>query len=183
MLLRRVRAGNRQLAQANAQLAQLSESDALTGLANRRGFQAAMQAAPRIEGSMMLVDIDHFKRINDRWGHAAGDVVLVEVARRLRAALRDEDLIVRWGGEEFLLWLPVVSRDEAEVMAERILAALAGWAAGAACPGLDFCHGLDRICHLPARRDEGRTALGAGARTDRHQIGRASCRERVYSSV
>ena len=124
LLLRRLRSGNLQLEQTNAQLARLSERDVLTGLANRRGFQAAMQAGTRIDGTLMLVDVDHFKQINDRWGHAVGDVVLVELARRLRTALRDDDLIVRWGGEEFLLWVPAVPRAEAEALVARTLAAI-----------------------------------------------------------
>jgi len=136
LLLRRLRAGNRQLEQTNAQLAQLSESDVLTGLANRRGFQAAMPSGARIEGTLMLVDIDHFKRINDAWGHAVGDVVLVEVARRLKAALRGDDLVVRWGGEEFLLWLPGLPRGEAETLAARCLSALGSE---------PVVHGSDRV--------------------------------------
>ncbi len=83
-----------------------------------------MQSSTRIDGTLMLVDVDHFKHINDRWGHAVGDVVLVELARRLRAALRDDDLIVRWGGEEFLLWVPVAPRAEAEALVARTLAAI-----------------------------------------------------------
>jgi diguanylate cyclase (GGDEF)-like protein len=124
LLLRRLRAGNLELEQTNAQLEQLSERDVLTGLSNRRGFQAAMQSCTRIDGTLMLVDVDHFKQINDRWGHAAGDVVLVELARRLRSALRDDDLIVRWGGEEFLLWVPATPRAEAEALVARTLAAI-----------------------------------------------------------
>ena len=125
MLLRRLRVGNLKLAQTNAQLAQMSEHDGLTGLANRRGFQRAMQSVARIEGTLMLVDVDHFKQINDRWGHAVGDVVLIEVATRLRAALRADDLIVRWGGEEFVLWVPAATRAESEALVARTLAALA----------------------------------------------------------
>ena len=125
MLLRRLRVGNLKLAQTNAQLAQMSEHDVLTGLANRRGFQRAMQSVARIEGTLMLVDVDHFKQINDRWGHAVGDVVLIEVTTRLRAALRADDLIVRWGGEEFVLWVPAATRAESEALVARTLAAVA----------------------------------------------------------
>lgn len=125
-LLRRLRAGNLQLEHANAQLAQLSRRDALTGLANRRHFQAAMRSGSgALEGSLLLIDIDHFKQINDRYGHAAGDAVLVEVAHRLRAALREDDLIVRWGGEEFLVRVASGDGAEAEALVARLLAALA----------------------------------------------------------
>ena len=126
LLLRRLSAGNLQLAHANAQLAQLSRRDALTGLANRRHFQAAMRAGQgRLEGTLMLIDVDHFKQVNDRHGHAAGDAVLVEVARRLRAVLREDDLVVRWGGEEFLVRVPGADPQEAEALAARLLASLA----------------------------------------------------------
>ncbi len=128
MLVRRVRAGNAQLAQTNAQLNELSQRDALTGLANRRHFQAAVQSrgtASAFDGTLMLIDIDHFKLINDRYGHAAGDAVLIEVSRRLRAALRGDDLIVRWGGEEFLLLVRTVQRSEVDALVERLLQAVA----------------------------------------------------------
>lgn len=103
---RRVRRTNEALAHSNASLKRQSETDPLTGLANRRHFQAAIRRLSDGEGlaaSVFLVDVDHFKRINDGFGHAAGDVVLIEIARRLREAVRDDDLIVRWGGEEFLI--------------------------------------------------------------------------------
>ena len=128
LLLRRVRAGNAQLARANAQLSELSERDVLTGLANRRHFQSALRARgseAAVAGTLMLIDIDHFKHINDRYGHAAGDGVLVEVARRLRAALRDDDLIVRWGGEEFLVLVKSTQRGEVDALVQRLLLAVA----------------------------------------------------------
>ncbi|HEY4082186.1 MAG TPA: GGDEF domain-containing protein [Burkholderiaceae bacterium] len=105
----RIRKTNSALAVTNARLKVQSERDPLTGLANRRYFQAAIKALAseaeggRLSGTVFLIDIDHFKRINDVHGHAAGDSVLVEVARRLTAALREDDLVVRWGGEEFLI--------------------------------------------------------------------------------
>ena len=139
LLARRVRAGNAQLARANAQLSELSERDALTGLANRRHFQAALRARgslAALDGTLMLIDIDHFKLINDRFGHAAGDAVLVEVARRLRASLRDDDLIVRWGGEEFLLLVRTVQRVEVDALVERLLQAVAA---------LPVAHGALRV--------------------------------------
>jgi diguanylate cyclase (GGDEF)-like protein len=126
LLYRRVRASNAHLAHSNAQLLVLSERDPLTGLANRRHFQVAMREGDgRLEGTVFLIDIDHFKQINDQHGHAAGDTVLVEVARRLRATLRDEDLVVRWGGEEFLVVVRSLAPERVEALAERLLAALA----------------------------------------------------------
>jgi diguanylate cyclase (GGDEF)-like protein len=127
LLLMRLRQGNRALADTNARLAQLARRDALTGLANRRHFQAAMKSADApLRGTLMLIDIDHFKQINDRYGHAAGDAVLVEVARRLRAALREDDLIVRWGGEEFLVHATGGEPAEAPLLVARALESLGG---------------------------------------------------------
>ncbi|WP_197046964.1 diguanylate cyclase [Paucibacter sp. KBW04] len=102
----RIRKTNHALARSNEALKHQSERDPLTGLANRRYFQAAIKRQPEdgeFSGTLFLIDIDHFKRINDNYGHAAGDSVLVEVAKRLRSALREVDLVVRWGGEEFLI--------------------------------------------------------------------------------
>jgi diguanylate cyclase (GGDEF)-like protein len=78
-----------------------------------------------LDGTLYLLDVDHFKQINDQCGHAGGDTVLVEIARRLRHALRDDDLVVRWGGEEFLVLVRPLPRAEAEALAHRLLCALA----------------------------------------------------------
>jgi len=100
--------------------------DPLTGLHNRRyamphlaaiAERAAATAAPF---AVMVVDIDRFKQVNDCWGHAAGDFVLVEVARRLTANLRASDLLARIGGEEFLIALPDSTLADARVVAERL---------------------------------------------------------------
>ena len=135
--VRRLRASNHALSHSNAQLEVVSERDPLTGLANRRAFQRAMAHAASdgmLDGSLLLIDIDHFKRINDQHGHATGDAVLVEVAQRLTHALRAQDLTVRWGGEEFLILLgadaeapepPAAQRRaQLEALAERLLAAV-----------------------------------------------------------
>lgn len=126
VLLGRMRQANTRLRSSNAELKVATERDPLTGLANRRHFQAVMQqtAAAGFTGALLLIDLDHFKRINDRHGHAAGDAVLVEMALRLRAALRDEDLTVRWGGEEFLVVVRQMPADQVEALAERLLAAI-----------------------------------------------------------
>ncbi|MFU8865162.1 MAG: diguanylate cyclase [Rhodobacterales bacterium] len=101
-------------------------TDQLTGLYNRR--YALPHLARLAEQStrsgrrfaVMLADLDHFKAINDRYGHAAGDAVLVEVAQRLRANLRAVDLVARIGGEEFLIALPDTNRTEARIAARRL---------------------------------------------------------------
>jgi diguanylate cyclase (GGDEF)-like protein len=128
VLLRRMRHINAQLQSSNALLKVASERDPLTGLANRRHLMAVMErsatAGQGFDGSMLLIDIDHFKRINDQHGHAAGDQVLVETAQRLRQALREQDLTVRSGGEEFLVVVHAMPADEVEALAQRLLAAI-----------------------------------------------------------
>ena len=104
----------------------LAMIDPLTGLHNRRYGLAQMQAIAQracVTGSVFAVlvaDIDQFKSVNDRFGHGAGDAVLVEVARRLRDNLRGHDLLARIGGEEFLIALPDIALAEARGIAERL---------------------------------------------------------------
>jgi diguanylate cyclase (GGDEF)-like protein len=129
MLVRRARQANARLVASNVELQEQAEIDPLTGLANRRHFQAVMQrlgAAEAFAGGVLLADLDHFKRINDRYGHAAGDAVLVEVACRLRQVLREDDLVVRWGGEEFLVVLRSAAADGVPTLAQRMLDAVGG---------------------------------------------------------
>ena len=104
----------------------LATVDALTDLYNRRYFteQADKEylRAQRYKLSLTLIsiDIDHFKKINDKFGHPAGDKVLIEVAKQLKSSLRQTDVLARIGGEEFSILLPETSADEAEVFAERL---------------------------------------------------------------
>ena len=126
---RRVRRTNEALAHSNASLKRQSETDPLTGLANRRHFQAAIKSLSGPQGlaaTVFLIDVDHFKRINDSFGHAAGDAVLVEIARRLREAVRDDDLIVRWCGEEFLIVARTREGLFAPQLAQRLLDLIGG---------------------------------------------------------
>lgn len=97
-----------ELLRQTQRLDDLSTTDPLTGLGNRRRFDMAVadlhaSARPDQLLAVAMVDIDRFKSINDRHGHLIGDTVLTLVARRLRAAARDEDTLVRWGGEEFVV--------------------------------------------------------------------------------
>ena len=127
LLYRRVRETHRRLAASHVQLQAQSERDPLTNLANRRHFQAVMAGLAGdggFEGVLLLVDIDHFKGVNDVHGHAAGDQVLVEVAQRLNQTVRGGDLVVRWGGEEFLIVAPRAAPEQAEQMAARVLRAI-----------------------------------------------------------
>lgn len=101
-----LRRSNERLQQANEALALESQTDSLTGLPNRRALFQQMpdMLARHPEGVVMaLVDLDHFKRVNDEFGHAAGDLVLREFAAFLRRTTREGDLLARWGGEEFLV--------------------------------------------------------------------------------
>ena len=108
-----------------AELERLALTDPLTGLANRRAGEHALERemarARRLLApfSLALVDIDHFKSINDSGGHKVGDDVLIRVSRVLTSALRASDLLVRWGGDEFLVLLPDVNLAGARTFAER----------------------------------------------------------------
>ncbi|REC96318.1 GGDEF domain-containing protein [Kushneria indalinina] len=110
---------------ANLKLRQQADTDPLTGLFNRRGIQRMLKERP-CEGaesepmSVVIGDLDHFKRINDTLGHEGGDVVLRIFTERLKSTLRRDDLAVRWGGEEFLVVLPHTDIEAAEVFAERL---------------------------------------------------------------
>ncbi|MEO8057576.1 MAG: diguanylate cyclase [Burkholderiales bacterium] len=115
-----------------AQALELARHDPLTGLYNRRGFLEhalpVYSTSIRHEGLLALVmlDIDHFKRINDVHGHDAGDRTLVAVADKLRHACRMGDIVARWGGEEFVMLLPETDADSAHALAERLRELLAG---------------------------------------------------------
>jgi diguanylate cyclase (GGDEF)-like protein len=114
---------------ANRQLRYSSEHDLLTGLPNRRYFHEHVLTqgdASRFEGCVLIIDIDHFKRINDLFGHQAGDHVLACVGKRLAAALRETDTLLRWGGEEFLAVLPPISDAALAITAHRLLHAVSG---------------------------------------------------------
>ena len=108
----------------------LAMIDSLTGLHNRRYGMAQLAAITDMsrrsgqEFAVMVVDLDRFKSVNDRWGHAAGDAVLIEVADRLNRNLRVGDLLARIGGEEFLIALPETSLTEARCIAERLCHAI-----------------------------------------------------------
>jgi diguanylate cyclase (GGDEF)-like protein len=126
-LYRRMRSTNDALRQTNHQLRETTETDALTGLLNRRHIQRLIDRNSLswyTGSSLVLLDIDHFKSINDTYGHAIGDAVLVEAARRMKKALREADILVRWGGEEFLIVALHLSARQAHSMAQRLLNAL-----------------------------------------------------------
>ena len=130
---------NRELRRTNVVLQEASLTDPLTGLRNRRYFSATIEAdvsqALRSHADdhdphtrdlvFYLIDADNFKEVNDRYGHDVGDSVLVEMARRLSSSIRHSDVLVRWGGEEFLIVSRYTDRSEAELLAQRVLSAVA----------------------------------------------------------
>jgi diguanylate cyclase (GGDEF)-like protein len=115
------------VSKANERLRFSSEHDPLTGLSNRRYFNErvlAVDGGRPVGGCILLADLDHFKRINDTHGHPAGDAVLAAMSQRLAAALRENDKLVRWGGEEFLAVLGPMTPAQADLTAERLLHAV-----------------------------------------------------------
>lgn len=114
---------------AELELAQQARFDSLTGLANRRHFDERLAVAlarskrHHLPVILMYLDIDHFKKINDSLGHGAGDAVIREFARRLAACVREEDLVARFGGDEFVVLVEdAVSPDIAELIASKLIA-------------------------------------------------------------
>jgi diguanylate cyclase (GGDEF)-like protein len=106
---------------------QMAITDTLTGINNRRGFELLarqqIKHAQRYEHTMcfLMLDLDHFKNVNDHYGHPAGDQVLVEVSSRLADTLREADLLGRYGGEEFTILLTNCSQDEGKSIGNRLL--------------------------------------------------------------
>jgi diguanylate cyclase (GGDEF)-like protein len=102
-----------------------ANTDELTGLANRRSLNAAMGAGDPSRSALVMLDLDHFKQVNDSLGHPAGDTALKHLAKLLRAALRAGDVAARIGGEEFAVWLPGADLALAMEVAERLRALVA----------------------------------------------------------
>lgn len=131
LLYRKVQSANQKLKEANDQLAYQSLRDPLTGLFNRRSFQEQMeqrkvqverrQLASLTTDGFILLDVDFFKHVNDHFGHAAGDTVLVEIANRLSGLTRNDDMVLRWGGEEFLILLRRVDIHALAAFTKRVL--------------------------------------------------------------
>ena len=120
------------------QLEELATHDALTGAFNRRKLDEVVQAEiARSQRygqpvSLMILDADHFKRVNDAFGHEAGDRVLVALAETLREGIRTVDVLARWGGEEFIVLCPSIDLHEAAELAERLRTSVAARDLGAA---------------------------------------------------
>lgn len=153
---------------------ELARSDALTGLPNRRTLNEEMSremARARRSGSdlcLAIIDIDHFKAFNDTHGHLAGDELLRECARAWDERLRGEDLLGRFGGEEFLILLPGAPIEQAERIIERLRAATPG---GATCSaGLALWDRVESLDELLARAD---SALYIAKAEGRNSLARA----------
>ncbi|WP_217595392.1 diguanylate cyclase [Cohnella sp. GbtcB17] len=166
-----------ELYRANKKLEKAAITDGLTGCYNRIFFQhyveheAFLCKQRGVPFSILLFDIDHFKRTNDRYGHLAGDEVLRSAAVAARSALRGSDLLARYGGEEFTVFLPQTNRDEAQAVADRIMASVLGneaWIAGEKI-SVTISMGIvtDGLGEAAAASDDGdgRTDIAADLRT------------------
>jgi diguanylate cyclase (GGDEF)-like protein len=125
-----LREKNRQLEEALLKLEVQAITDPLTELFNRRYFLSAVEkefnrtVRYKSPTSCLMIDIDHFKKINDAYGHRAGDISLKETAARIKSCTRDIDTVARWGGEEFIVLLPETGGENAMLVAARILGAV-----------------------------------------------------------
>ncbi|SNT07490.1 diguanylate cyclase (GGDEF) domain-containing protein [Granulicella rosea] len=124
-------------------LEHLASTDSLTGAANRRNFQLLCEkelSRSQRSGepfSLLMADIDHFKEINDRHGHEAGDTVLCAIAGLLQEQIRPSDTLGRWGGEEFVMLLPACELEGAAAIAERLRERVSHWSAPSRAGNLD----------------------------------------------
>lgn len=163
---REMNALNQQLQTLSQQLEYRATHDALTGMLNRGAvIDQAGQALRQRGGAMIVLDIDHFKRINDEFGHPAGDRVIQAIARCLQELVQAPAIVGRVGGEEFTVLLPTLARDEALAMTERLRLRIAREASGPApvtasfglslnLPGTDFelAYGLADAALYRAKR-------------------------------
>jgi diguanylate cyclase (GGDEF)-like protein len=128
----RIKSLQDQLRAAKAQLERLSITDGLTGLYNHRHFEERLAEEFRRSQrygdpvSLMMLDLDHFKEVNDRFGHPFGDRVLRDTAELIRTSIRDPDICARYGGEEFAIILPKTHLQGAQTVAERMFKSLRG---------------------------------------------------------
>jgi diguanylate cyclase (GGDEF)-like protein len=178
-----LRKAREQAIEQAAEAQRLAKTDPLTGLANRRAalgwLESMMVCSLEIDEplAVLMLDIDHFKRINDTYGHQTGDEVLRKVAEIARAEIRAEDLVGRLGGEEFVCILSGMSGREARALAERLCRAIASGTEQAICPGVTISLGLallrpgDSVETLMRRAD---AALYEAKQGGRNQVRRAA---------
>jgi diguanylate cyclase (GGDEF)-like protein len=113
-----------ELERLRAELTEQAMRDSLTGVFNRRHLSAVLEAQARAAAdghplSIVMIDVDYFKTVNDRYGHAVGDQVLVDLARQLTGSVREGDIVARYGGEEFVIVLPGIDARAAADIADR----------------------------------------------------------------
>jgi len=143
-------------AESRARLTELAATDPLTGLANHRAFhdrlaqEVARARREDVPLSVLVLDIDHFKAVNDAHGHHAGDRVLIELARRLLRTVRAEDMVARIGGEEFAVLLPGADERQARTLAERVGRIVRT----EAFPGIGRLTISGGVCELSRARDQ-----------------------------
>ena len=188
-LLEEERVQNRQLVEEiarrkslEAQLRQVAEQDALTGLDSRRHFMARAEALlkrarhEKAPFSLCMIDVDHFKAINDTWGHGQGDRVLAALAETCRRSLRPQDVIGRFGGEEFIVALPDTHPRDALMVAERLQQRISDLEVMEAMPGhrLTVTIGIagfrDENADLDALIQQADQALYAGKHAGRNRV-------------
>ena len=165
-----------------AQLRGLAERDMLTGLANRSHFmqraEGLLQRAQvdRAPFSLFMIDTDHFKTVNDTWGHSQGDRVLSAIAEACRGSLRPQDVIGRFGGEEFIVALPNTHPKDARVIAERLRQRVAGLSFDDDMPGhrlavtIGVAGVVDEATDLGTLINRADQALYAGKRGGRNRV-------------
>jgi diguanylate cyclase (GGDEF)-like protein len=165
--------GRQRLKHANAQLAKLASTDWLTDCLNRRAFAREVEkrlgvpdAAVPCRGALLIIDADHFKTVNDRFGHDRGDEALQLIARAIKGAVREDDLVSRMGGEEFGVFLAAADAATAANVAESICAAIV---AQAFAPGGKI--------HPPSASIGGATFTGQASLSDLFQLADAQLYE------
>ena len=134
---------------AHGRLREKSRRDPMTGFLNRDAFFSAVESSRRRtdRGAFLLIDADHFKRINDNYGHLVGDDALVEIADAIRRSVRERDMVGRIGGEEFGAMLAGASTEEAAAIAERIRRA------------------VEEVCFMPGQGQTMKLTVSIGATT------------------
>jgi diguanylate cyclase (GGDEF)-like protein len=179
---RQVRSRLRRSLSRSRVLEQMALRDPLTNVANRDGLQRALELLLQVQGelgfplSVVFMDVDHFKRINDSQGHEVGDQVLTLLAQTVRANLPRDDLLARWGGEEFVIVMPQTPAEEAVAVAARLRDVLTrtAWPAGlqvTASWGVAQASGPDELDNALRRADE---AMYRAKRAGRDRVMSAS---------
>ena len=165
-----------------------ARSDALTGIGNRRALREAAEVElirarrTRTPLSVLYLDVDGFKQINDSLGHARGDELLCAVAGAISLAIRGTDTAARLGGDEFAVLLPGAGYEECTAVAQRFRTVLTEAAASAGLPAT-FSIGGATFMTPPSSADALLTGADEAMYRVKREIGRASCRERVYHPV